>query len=514
MVTGITRNYLRYTSAQLDTINTGSRRGGFYIRCIKDSTVKTMQTFSESDASAMTTNQVTTLTDSRDGQKYAVTKLADGNVWMTQNLRLGYNANNPNTSTISLDPSDSNVTVARTITTYDAATYGSNYCYGQSTSGSAVNYACVHSSSNMNYGVYYNYVATTAGTITGTSNTTNASESICPAGWRLPTKAEFSGITSYVDVFSPVAAGYVLRGSISATTDGIYYSSTADNQNERSFLRYYSSNNTAEVSSVYRYASNSVRCIKDYTTISDLSTMQEWGDLTDVQKTRVIDSMTTNTSYSLTDTRDARSYTVAKLSDGNVWMTQNLKLGTNTTSVALTMADSDVPSSGFTLDGKLSNGKFTYSTIGAVQYQNDSSQYYCTSNYGCYYNWYTSTASSGDSTVSSGDVSYSICPKGWTLPTEAQFVALGSAYGNSATSLLVSPTSSTENTNGASVPGFLLGGYYYNTGSNKINSAGLYWTGTAQSAEDGYVFLIDASTVTPAHHGTKYVGRAVRCLAK
>ena len=34
-------------------------------------------------------NDTAQLTDTRDGKKYWVTKLADGNCWMTQNLDLG-----------------------------------------------------------------------------------------------------------------------------------------------------------------------------------------------------------------------------------------------------------------------------------------------------------------------------------------------------------------------------------------------------------------------------------------
>ncbi|MBQ3352985.1 hypothetical protein IJG89_01370, partial [Candidatus Saccharibacteria bacterium] len=40
----------------------------------------------------------------------------------------------------------------------------------------------------------------------------------------------------------------------------------------------------------------------------------------------IIASMTTGQQYTLTDTRDNKTYTIAKLADGNVWMTQNLDL--------------------------------------------------------------------------------------------------------------------------------------------------------------------------------------------
>ncbi len=37
-------------------------------------------------AASATTVPTKTLTDSRDGNKYTISKLADGNCWMTQNL--------------------------------------------------------------------------------------------------------------------------------------------------------------------------------------------------------------------------------------------------------------------------------------------------------------------------------------------------------------------------------------------------------------------------------------------
>lgn len=228
------------------------------------------------------------------------------------------------------------------------------------------------------------------------------------------------------------------------------------------------------------------------------------------------DTLTTGQAYGLKDSRDDQTYYVARLADGNCWMLQNLKLGKSTTSLALTTADSDVPSGGFTLNGKLSDGKFTYSTVSGTDYQNNSSQYYCTDAYGCYYNWYTATAGAGQTSVSSGDVGYSICPKGWTLPTggsNGQFNTLYTKY-NSASAMLVNPTSATENTNGASAPGFLLGGRYNSSGADDVGSYGYYWSRTAFSAQNAYSLVLNTSSVNPADHYNKYRGMAVRCVLK
>lgn len=207
------------------------------------------------------------------------------------------------------------------------------------------------------------------------------------------------------------------------------------------------------------------------------------------------------------DTRDNQVYTIQRLADGNCWMTQNLKLGKTTETLTLTGADSDVPS--FTLNGKSSDGKFESKTIGGVSDVNDSSQYYCTEAYGCYYNWHTATGGSGSSATTSGDANYSICPAGWTLPTRQQYSSFITYYNTSA-SILVNPTSATENINGASAPGLLLGGFYMNTGGSGQGARSIYWSRSASSARDAIAVFVDPAISVA--HGRKYTGVPVRCI--
>ena len=58
-------------------------------------------------------------------------------------------------------------------------------------------------------------------------------------------------------------------------------------------------------------------------TSTDIKCMQ---DISSTNKSTVLSSMTTGTQYTLTDKRDKKTYTVSKLADGKVWMTQNLDL--------------------------------------------------------------------------------------------------------------------------------------------------------------------------------------------
>lgn len=227
-------------------------------------------------------------------------------------------------------------------------------------------------------------------------------------------------------------------------------------------------------------------------------------------------SLCTSTPRMVLDSRDNQYYLVARAADDNCWMLQNLKLGYNTNSLELTSATSNVGSNGFTLTNKLDDGKFHAYTIDNIQYQNNSSEYYCTEDYGCYYNWYTATASSGTTYVAEGNVDYSICPAGWTLPTGGsggQFQTLANSYNNSASAILVdNPTTVTENTTGK-IPGFLLGGVYTDSGPYNISSVSYCWSRTAASGyQNGYRLRILTSGVDSANNDKKFVGLSVRCL--
>ena len=251
-------------------------------------------------------------------------------------------------------------------------------------------------------------------------------------------------------------------------------------------------------------------------TIADATYMQEVGSCPS--------TLTTGMVYQLTDNRDSQKYLVAKLKDGNCWMLQNLKLGRSTSTLTLTPTNSDVGSN-YTLDNKLpSPGKFHAYTIDGVRYQNNSTEYYCTGDgtasdwESCYYNWYTATAGTGTTYISTQgqSVNNSICPAGWTLPTQPQFQQLYNQYPSAAQMEVANPTTTKENTptvgQVTSTPGFLLSGYYSAGGASYLGAGGSYWSRTAYSAQDGYSLYLDTSGVNPADGYYKYVGFAVRCV--
>ncbi len=84
-----------------------------------------------------------------------------------------------------------------------------------------------------------------------------------------------------------------------------------------------------------------VVCNPDATTISEVKCMQDFGSMNSTTRTAILGSMTTGTQYTLKDSRDGKSYTIAKLADGNVWMTQNLDLDLDATKT-YTNEDTDI----------------------------------------------------------------------------------------------------------------------------------------------------------------------------
>lgn len=164
---------------------------------------------------SMTEGRQYILKDSRNNKDYFISKLADGNVWMTQNLDLDLS------TTTELTPSDtditgnwtpSNGTINFTGTTVEGwvnsntAPYSANpgdiYYYTSGTTENDIQYnslaeceAAGHTDcQHYHAGNYYNWSAAVASNDASdlTEQYSNAPNSICPAGWRLPTSRDSS----------------------------------------------------------------------------------------------------------------------------------------------------------------------------------------------------------------------------------------------------------------------------------------------------------------------------------
>ncbi len=146
-------------------------------------------------------------------------------------------------------------------------------------------------------------------------------------------------------------------------------------------------------------------------TIADIATMQEIS-------AKICANSAQHQTATLTDTRNNENYTVAKLKDGNCWMTKNLALDNYT----LTSADSDVPAN-YSFQIPASSNDFQ---APAAQAGGDGDFKFPAAyidEYGGFYNFYT--AAGGWDGLPQSDPMYdrynetpqSICPKGWRLPT-------------------------------------------------------------------------------------------------
>lgn len=199
--------------------------------------VPIMQNFTLAQCQSQASSSNVTVVDSRDNNSYTV-RYINGACWMTQNLRLSGGR--------TLTSADSNV--------------ASRWSFPSNSLTSGDSYTDARYAVNSTYGGYYNYCAASAGTNCQTSSTYNTTYDICPKGWRLPTRNEFSGITSYVSAFSPIYSGRYSNGSLYTGTFGYWWSSTAADSDYQDNLYYYSGSIKTNLS-VKSYGF-SVRCIR------------------------------------------------------------------------------------------------------------------------------------------------------------------------------------------------------------------------------------------------------------
>ena len=174
---------------------------------------------------------IVTAYDIRDGNDYTIRWIA-GNCWMTNDLRLA-------AGTV-LTSEHSNVSTNYAIPTTDTSSQAYS-ATADLTSGNSLNEGRTHSGVN-NYNepvVWYNYCAITAGTVCA-GGVITASYDICPAGWALPTPANFSslGLDSYGSVVMPSGTGvnsrqyfYAFNSNRAPGLGGYYYNGSVSTPN-------------------------------------------------------------------------------------------------------------------------------------------------------------------------------------------------------------------------------------------------------------------------------------------
>ena len=220
--------------------------------------IKYMQQMSDQICTNTKENKTKQLIDIRDGKSYWVTKLKDGNCWMTQNL--AYNGGGTSRGTGCSGWTNDN-TVAQ-------------YCSPGHTDGD-------HTSR----GNYYSWPAAMNGDISAAGTV----RGICPNGWHLPTsnttaKGSFGGLTTAYGAANNAAGSTIMRGSpmyfqysgrvtssgiVYVGSDGWYWSSTRSSSVSAYYLSLDSSYANPSDGN-YRYRGYSVRCLA-LTTTTNLS---------------------------------------------------------------------------------------------------------------------------------------------------------------------------------------------------------------------------------------------------
>ena len=182
-------------------------------------------------------------------------------------------------------------------------------------------------------------------------------------------------------------------------------------------------------------------------TINQLVYMQEFNTLSSENRAKVLASMVVDQQYQLKDSRDNKDYYIAKLRDGNVWMTQNLDLEIDTSgNTTYNSTNTDLPTGTTWLPNSSTTSFYNpgelywNGVINSDDHEINSNDEEKISNYttnignkhyhlGNYYTFETAIAMNlndwsdiyeEDNILYHDDgfisVEQSICPAGWTLP--------------------------------------------------------------------------------------------------
>ena len=251
-----------------------------------------IQNFNCSSLASGDTEQVY---DTRDNEVYLIGKLADGKCWMLDNLRLDLG-----NSTVLSNTTESNTNASATTLNYLKNGGGSasdrypivkinnvpwtsaseNYYSTPMTISTYKDQTTTsHGEGSGKIGVYYNYCAASAGNYCfgrGTSAGSpsgNATEDICPKGWRMPTgntsgeyyalyTAYSSDGTSFRNALSTPLSGTFSNGSAGQQGEtGYFWSSTYGSAGGMYILRIYYDSGVALSEKMGRYYGHSVRCL-------------------------------------------------------------------------------------------------------------------------------------------------------------------------------------------------------------------------------------------------------------
>lgn len=244
----------------------------------------------------------------------------------------------------------------------------------------------------------------------------------------------------------------------------------------------------------------------------------------------VCNSMTLDKQYTLTDKRDNKTYTVAKLKmtpDGTrstCWMTQDLALNLST-SQTFTREDTDLNSvDSFTPE------RNTTTTLSTATFPVDVNHPYSYNSasygWGYFYNWTAAIASNDSSALTAqySEAPDSICPKGWRLPRTngASVASRPNEFGNLLYSYGIIPyNDATYYASGGSTKieqnplNFLKSKGFINLGAHRNYGVdGGYWGSYVNSPQAAYNFGFYSNAPYPLSNQTRSYGFFVRCILR
>ena len=267
-----------YYDADVVTVRNVAKYNGRSVRCVASNveapvSIDSLEYFQDFDSlsssqksavlNSMTTGTAYALTDSRDGTNYKVAKLADGKIWMLDNLALDITDSSVQANLDSSTTNASNTALNSLINGGGSSPYcqtavvkTSNSIAWQNGSAKIVDdykntVATHYGSGSGKRGIYYNHWAVSAGSYClGTSSATELLEDICPAGWKLPTSSgdyqtlssSYNNYTNLRNAFSVTMSGEFETGAYSNVgTYGEYWTSSIASGDDRYTARFTSS---------------------------------------------------------------------------------------------------------------------------------------------------------------------------------------------------------------------------------------------------------------------------------
>ena len=254
--------------------------------------------------------------------------------------------------------------------------------------------------------------------------------------------------------------------------------------------------------------------------------------------------MTPGDTIALKDERDGNVYFVARLTDGNCWMSENLRLddsaelsSENTQNPMLPLTNIWWYSSTNYLDPKPTSNHLSPSSDAWCNAYVDECFYQSFINtnntahpaeimtsldnniylYGNYYNYYSASVGAYDAT------SRSICPSGWKIPRGEVVAQYSQAY---LSQTIGGPTSRYNGYNEEiAVPAskifrsypfnYVYSGTWGGTQANSKGTTGEYWADTSYGLNMNYILytaFTDTVLIPGSGYGSRYSGHAIRCV--